>query len=202
MNAVALLWMVDAHAVADADLPRLRESLSAGEQARCQRFVRAERLRQFVIGRVLARMALERVLGVPAREVVLEEQVASAPLLVAPVVPGVAPGFSISHSGRWVACAVSAATALGLDIEMRDATRDLAALAQQAFDADEVRQWEALPATRRVDGFYRMWSTKEARFKLGREGHSITIAHDALSVVVCSAAPLATPPVIELVALP
>jgi 4'-phosphopantetheinyl transferase len=186
----AHLLMVDAHAVADADLPRLRDWLSAGEQARCQRFVRAERLRQFVIGRVLARMALGRVLAVPAREVVLEEQVAGAPLLVAPVVPGVAPGFSISHSGRWVACAVSAAP------------RDLAALAQQAFDADEMRQWEALPPVQRVDGFYRMWSTKEARFKLGREGHSIAIAHDALSVVVCSAAPLAAPPVIELVALP
>ena len=151
--ATARLLMVDAHAVVDADLPRLRDWLSAGEQARCQRFVRAERLRQFVIGRVLVRMALGRVLGVPAREVVLEEQVAGAPLLVAPVVPGVAPGFSISHSGRWVACAVSAVTALGLDIEVLDATRDLAALAQQAFDAQEVRQWEALPPLLRVDGF-------------------------------------------------
>lgn len=199
--AAARLLMADTHAVADADLPRLRGWLSAGELARCQRFVRAERLRQFVVGRVLARMALGRVLGVPARQVVLEEQVAGAPLLVAPAVPGVAPGFSISHSGRWVACAVSADTALGLDIEVLDATRDLAALAQQAFDAEEVRQWEALPAARRVDGFYRMWSAKEARFKLGCEGHSIAIAHDELSVVVCSAVPLAIKPVIELVPL-
>lgn len=198
---VAHLLMVDAHAVPDADLPRLRDWLSPGEQARCQRFVRAERLRQFVIGRVLARMALGRVLAVPAREVMLAEQVAGAPLLVAPIMPGAAPGFSISHSGRWVACAVSAATALGLDIETLDATRDLAALAQQAFDADEMRQWEALPPVQRVDGFYRMWSTKEARFKLGREGHSIAIAHDELSVVVCSAAPLAVQPEIELVTL-
>jgi len=199
--AGASLLMVDAHAVPDADLPHLRDWLSAGELARCQRFVRAERLRQFVIGRVLVRMALGRVLGVPARDVTLAEQMAGAPLLVAPVMPGAAPGFSISHSGRWVACAASADTALGLDIETLDATRDLAALAQQAFDADEMRQWDALSPVQRVDGFYRIWSTKEARFKLGRAGHSIAIGHDELSVVVCSAVPLAVPPAIELVAL-
>ena len=199
--ADALLLMADAHAVEGADLARLREWLSAGEQARCQRFVRAERLRQFVIGRVLVRIALGRVLGVPARSVMLAEQVAGAPVFTAPVVPGAAPGFSISHSGRWVACAVSADTALGLDIEVLDDGRDLAALAQQAFDVDEVQQWQALPAARRVDGFYRMWSEKEARFKLGRDGHSIAIAHDELSVVVCSAVPLGVAPVIELVTL-
>ena len=73
----ATLWMVDADAVADADLLRFRDWLSAGELARYQRFVRAQRLRQFVVGRVLLRKALGRLLNVEAREIQLEEQVLS-----------------------------------------------------------------------------------------------------------------------------
>ena len=201
--ANAMLWMVDADAVADADLLRFRDWLSAGEVARYQRFVRAQRLRQFVVGRVLLRMALGRLLNVAPREVQLEEQVGKAPLLVSPVVKGGMPGFSIAHSGRWVACVVSAQTALGLDIEMLDAGRDLAALAAQAFDAREVSRWRGLPEARRVDGFYRMWSEKEARFKLGGDvgGHCVAVPHGELSVVVCSGQPLDEVPTIEVVSL-
>ena len=197
----AMLWMVDADAVAEADLLRFRDWLSAGEVARYQRFVRAQRLRQFVVGRVLLRMALGRLLGVAPREVRLEEQVGKAPLLVAPAVDGRMPGFSIAHSGRWVACAVSAQTALGLDIEMRDGARDLAALAAQAFDAREIARWDGLPAERRVDGFYRMWSEKEARFKLGTNGHCLALPHAELSVVLCSEPALERAPAIEIVSL-
>lgn len=199
----ATLWMVDADAVTDADLLRFRDWLSAGELARYQRFVRAQRLRQFVVGRVLLRMALGRLLNVAPREIQLEEQVGKAPLLVSPVVKGGVPGFSIAHSGRWVACVVSARTALGLDIEMLDAGRDLAALAAQVFDAREISRWEGLPQARRVDGFYRMWSEKEARFKLGEGvgGHCVAVPHEELSVVVCSGQPLDEVPTIEVVNL-
>ena len=199
----ATLWMVDADAVADEDLLGFRDWLSAGELARYQRFVRAQRLRQFVVGRVLLRKALGRLLNVEAREIQLEEQVGKAPLLVSPVVKGGMPGFSIAHSGRWVACVVSAQTALGLDIEVRDAGRDLAALAAQAFDAREMAHWEGLPEALRVDGFYRMWSEKEARFKLGggAGGHYVAVPHEELSVVVCSELPLDEAPGIEMVSL-
>lgn len=196
--------MVDADAVAQADLDRFRSCLSAGEQARCQRFVRDQRLRQFVVGRVLARHALGPLLGVPWREVLLEEQVAGAPLLAAPAIVGVKPAFSIAHSGRWVACAVSATTTLGLDIELLDDSRDLDALAVQAFEAPEMQQWQALqglPQAQRSAGFYQLWSEKEARFKLGSNGHTLALAHAELSVVLCSARPLAQAPDIEVVML-
>lgn len=207
MSAVASLWMVDADAVADADLLRYRGWLSPGETARYQRFVRAQRQRQFVVGRVLLRMALGRLLGVAPQDIGLEEQVGKAPRLAAPVPKGLTPGFSISHSGRWVACATSAQSALGLDIEMRDPGRDLEALAAQAFDTGEMAQWariRKLPDDERVDGFYRLWSEKEARFKLSEtaSGHCVALPHAELSVVVCSALPLVRAPQIELVTLP
>jgi 4'-phosphopantetheinyl transferase len=194
--------MVDADAVTEAELQRWRGWLSPDEMARHQRFVRAQRQRQFVVGRVLLRVALGRLLDVAPQEIRLEEQVGNAPRMVAPSVKGVQPGFSISHSGRWVACAVSAQTALGLDIEMKDGKRDLDALAAQAFDSGEMLQWErlqGLPDAQRVEGFYRLWSEKEARFKLGvaAGGHCVVLPHAELSVVVCSEQPLDSPPHIE-----
>ena len=228
----AWIWMADADAVDDAALLRYREWLSDGELARYQRFARAQRLRQFVVGRVLLRMALGRLLDVAPQDVVLAEQVGKAPLLVAPVVDGAGPGFSISHSGRWVACSVSAQTPLGLDIEVVDAGRDLAALAAQTFDAREIAQWRGLPEARRVDGFYRLWSEKEARFKLGLPinphggmlgsdpkgsdpdlsgwqsvqspsgGYCVALPHEELAVVLCSERRLDTAPQIEIVTLP
>jgi len=202
----ATLWMVDADAVTAADLQRYRSWLTPGEMARHQRFVRAQRQRQFVVGRVLLRMALAPLLGVLPQEIKLEEQVGKAPRLAAPVIKGVQPGFSIAHSGRWVACAVSAQTSLGLDIEMKDAARDLNALAAQAFDSVEMSQWErlqGLPDAGRVEGFYRLWSEKEARFKLGITGggHCLVLPHAELSMVLCTDKPLEKSPEIEVVTL-
>ncbi|MRW89265.1 4-phosphopantetheinyl transferase [Duganella sp. FT80W] len=206
MSALASLWMVDADAVAEADLQRYRSWLTASEMARHQRFVRAQRQRQFIVGRVLLRAALARLLGVTPQEVRLDEQVGKAPRLTAPVLKGTQPGFSIAHSGRWVACAVSAQTALGLDIEMRDGGRDLAALAAQAFDVDEMAQWariQGLSGDDRTDGFYRLWSEKEARFKLNQVGgYCVSVPHPELSVALCSERPLAQAPRIDLVTLP
>jgi 4'-phosphopantetheinyl transferase len=206
MNASALLWLVDADAVADDDLQRFRGWLGPGETARYQRFVRAQRQRQFVVGRVLLRLVLSRLLGVAPQDIRLEEQVGKAPRLTAPAVKGGPPGFSIAHSGRWVACAASARTALGLDIEMMDGGRDLAALAEQAFGSAEMSQWErlqGLPDAQRIEGFYRLWSEKEARFKLGLAagGHCVVLPHAELSMVLCSELPLDQPKV-EIVTLP
>lgn len=202
----ASLWMVDADAVTDAGLQRLRGWLSPGEMARHQRFVRAQRQRQFIVGRVLLRMALGRLLGVTPQEIRLEEQVGKAPRLVAPLPQGVQPGFSIAHSGRWVACAVSAQTALGVDIEMKDAARDLNALAAQAFDAAEMAQWarlQTLSEPERTEGFYRLWSEKEARFKLGvaAGGHCLLLPHAELSIALCTEQPLDQPPALEVMPL-
>jgi 4'-phosphopantetheinyl transferase len=199
----AALWLVDADAVTEEDLQRYRGWLTPEELARDGRFVRRQRRRQFIVGRVLLRAALSRLLGVAPQDVRLEERPGSAPKLIAPLPGGAEPGFSIAHSGRWVACAVSTQAALGLDIELRDPSRDLAALAEQAFDESELAQWLGLPEEARVDSFYRLWSEKEARFKLSRpEGCCVALSHEELSVVLCSASPLAQSPHVELVTLP
>lgn len=202
-EARAEIWLADIDAAGAASLATFHAWLGDSERVRLARFVRELRRRQFVVGRGLLRTALGRQLGVAPSAILLRERAGMAPQLVAHACAG----FSISHSGRWVACAVSGQTALGLDIEIRNASRDLDALAAQAFDAQEAARWDAwraLPDPQRAEGFYQVWSEREARCKLGpvAQAHCIALAHPELSMVLCSAMPLSQAPRWEMAGLP
>ena len=98
---------------------------------------------------------------------------------------------------------MSASTALGLDIERIDATRDIGALAAQAFDPGQQAWLAARPRSTRVRDFYQMWSQKEARFKLhSPAAYETALPHPAFAAVLCSAQPLAQAPRWQLAVLP
>jgi 4'-phosphopantetheinyl transferase len=117
------------------------------------------------------------------------------------------PNFSISHSGNWVGCALSTEVMLGFDIEVNDPDRDIVALSEAAFEPDEQLWLMQQPDADRIAAFYRLWSTREALYKLrsslGREmpssplkraldhddshdWHHCAVVHDRLTGVVCS----------------
>lgn len=180
----ASVWLLDADALADETLASYAAWLDASERERLPRFRRPARRRQFLTGRVLARLALGHVLMAEPQSVRLQDRPGSAPLLVSPLTP--AAGFSISHSGRWVACAVSNCSKVGLDIEAVDPTRDIDALAAQAFDADRQAWLAARPPDTRVRDFYGLWSRTEAQFKLGVPAGSVfDLSTPGLAIVLC-----------------
>jgi 4'-phosphopantetheinyl transferase len=171
--------------------------LSDSERAR--EFARPQRRRQFVAARALLRIAAGALLDVPPQSVAFGGQAGRAPWLVAPAVA--LPGVSVSHSGSWVACAISGDTALGVDIEVKDPARDVAALAEQAFDAATCGRLAALPPARRMEAFYAEWSAQEARVKLGVPAAAcIALPHAQLAIALCGAQALA-PPVLRVAAL-
>lgn len=189
----AVAWLVDIREVGDGELASMRAMLGPSEAARFGRFVRDERQRQFLLGRVLLRQAVGQLLGVPGHALAVLERVGQAPLLE--MAGYVMPSFSLSHSGDWVACGVSASTALGLDIERIDGTRDIGALAAQAFDADQQAWLAARPESTRVHDFYQLWCRQEARFKLQAPvAYETALEHPAFAAVLCSAQPLAEAP--------
>lgn len=203
MPLTTLLWLSDAAALDEDALAGHLDWLSAGERERHGAFTRPLRRRQFLAGRVMLRQAVGALLGVPARQVSLEERPGAAPRLAWPQRDDV--GYSISHSGKWVACAVSLEAALGLDIEIMDAARDLDSLAGQAFEPAEIAWLRARPEAARTEDFYALWCAREARFKLpppSREGEGgadcVHLAQGELAVALCSSRPLAQPPVITL----
>ena len=184
------MWLVDGRTVDEGQLAARMAWLSPGEMARYRRFVRRERQRQFLIGRILLRCALARLLGVRPRSLSLTERPGQAPLLQW---DGAAPGFSIAHSGPWVACAVSARAPLGLDIERLDAGRDVLALSEQALDDAGAKQVALLQDDERTAAFYGLWSEKEARYKLASttaagaaEASLIRLPHAELAIALCA----------------
>lgn len=205
MTSAATVWLVDSRIVGEIELQRGFLWLSAEERLRYDAFLRPQRQRQFLIGRILLRIALGKLLEVPAERISLTGQSNHAPRLNW---SGAAPYFSLSHSGSWVACAVSPDTALGLDIEVIDPARDLIALAEQAFDPDEFARFGQLDSDDQLRAFYLLWSTKEAKFKLASNANSVSesstqvscidLSQTDLSIILCSShALLAIPQIIR-----
>lgn len=194
MRASAQLCLVDGRLASDALLDGFIGWLGAGELARYRRFVRRERRRQFLIGRVLARQALGALLGVDPKGLIIEDVAGHRPVLM-----HLPAHFSISHSGPWVACAVSADTTVGLDVEVMDPERDIGALAAQAF-GDECCAWlAARPDATRIRDFYMMWSANEARIKLGAPAaQTVEFFHPELSIVLCAARQLEQLPTLQM----
>lgn len=190
MPSAFSVYLVDARPYSDAALEPYLDWLGAAELQRYRRFVRPQRRRQLIIGRVLARRALGAFLLADPRSLSISDAPGKAPVLDGPQ----RASFSISHSGHWVACAV-AGSGIGLDIETIDPTRDIAALAVQAFDAEQCAWLAARPEATRLRDFYQAWSAHEAQIKLGcAPAQTVVLDHPALSVVLCTEHALSEPP--------
>jgi 4'-phosphopantetheinyl transferase len=183
----AAIFLLDIHAISDDELTSSLCLLSPTELIRYHRIARTLRQRQFLAGRLLLRNALATLLNSSALRISLTEQERQAPLLH---IDGIAhpPHFSISHTGSWVACACSHSVRLGLDIEQHDANRNLAAIGEHTFQADDVAWINSQPD--QVAAFYRLWSIKEARFKLTQQyavaefEYCYELPHPAMSMVL------------------
>lgn len=194
------VFLSDIASVTDARLERYASWLGDSELARYRRFTRRERRRQFIAGRVLLRLGIERLLGVGPVAVVLQERPGQAPELLSP--PSSSACFSISHSASWIGCAVSAAGPIGFDIERTDPTRDVLALAQQAFSSAAVAELSSCAGEARIAAFYRMWCEHEARIKLGREDGVVhRYALPGLAGALACAYDVVAPPAVQFVDL-
>ena len=194
---VATVWLADSRTVSDQILDACRDWLSPSESQRYSHFIRPQRQRQFLIGRSMLRIVLSRLLAIVPQDILLEERSGQAPTLKS-IVP--LPGYSISHSGDWIACAVSRHTALGLDIEYLHQERDTLALAEQTFDAATIAQLRTLNAYERNHAFYQQWTKSEAAYKLASAVEFasedddapsyLTFPHPDLAITLCSQHPL------------
>lgn len=189
----ATIWLFDSRTLSAGSVAAGQAWLGPAERQRLAGFVRAGRRLQFIAGRALLRATLAPLLGVAPAAVALLERRGNAPRLD---VPGrAAPCFSLSHSGPWIACAISADAPVGLDIECIDATRDVTALAAQVFDAAQQAVLASLAPAARMAAFYTMWCTAEAQYKLGAPAaHTSILDHPEIKIVLCSGALLAAAP--------
>ena len=200
--AQATIWLANIAGLADSQVEGWASELGPGERLRHGAFVRQARRHQFVAGRRLLRRVLATSAGVPESALRVEERAAMAPLVTSGDSRRPLPFFSISHSGPWVACAISQQAAIGLDIELVDAERDTDALARQVFGDAVAAELAVLPQPARHQRFFALWSEKEARFKLGQpDGACYAIDHPSLAICVCSVVPLRATPDLQAIIL-
>ncbi len=122
--------------------------------------VRSRKLRQ----RFVLRLLLGSYLGCPGKDVRIQRGAHGKPELV----PGSArPSlqFSLSHSGDWLAVAVTRDQALGVDIERQRELPRALALARRFLSGAEAERIESLPEPDRAQLFFRLWSRREALIK-------------------------------------
>jgi 4'-phosphopantetheinyl transferase len=207
----ATVWLLDIERVTESAVVDFEQRLAASEAHRYANFARIQRKRQFLVARMLLRVAASKMMNVPVHEITLRDRVGSAPELFVADGQFSPPNFSISHSGNWVGCALSTEVMLGFDIEVNNPDRDIVALSEAAFQPNEQLWLIRQPDVNRIAAFYQLWSTREALYKLmsnlGREmpssslnsagdhddsqgWHRRAVMHNRLTAVVCSAEPI------------
>ncbi len=172
----ATLYLTNADSVEEDDIEFFTGQLGGSEARRLGSFLRPQRRRQFLLGRMLLRFAVADLMGLPVDTIGVVERPGNAPALVLYETQHATPNFSLSHSGNWVACMVSCDVTLGLDIEVNDPGRDIDSISEMLFRPSEHRWLSTLPHAERVLSFYLLWCEREALHKLlcnlGRESGS------------------------------
>lgn len=156
------LWLLNVADATPATLAAAESRLASDARPRLQRITRAAVRDRFVLSRTLLRHAAAEHVGCTPERIGIAERDDDAPRVSRD--DGRELHVSLSHSGDWVACAVSAHAPLGLDIEDMRKPRDVAAISAWAFHAPE-HDW-VLRQPNHTSAFYRLWTGKEAIYKL------------------------------------
>jgi len=141
----------EAHAVADEGL------LADEDRQRAARFRHAADRDNFVLGRTMVHQLVRQV-GISAPRAFSFAEHGK------PFLPGCS-AFNISHSGTWVACAVSRNALMGIDIETFGHLEDYRALLAVVTHPNERRSIDKVVADEQGAWFKRCWTRKEAALK-------------------------------------
>ena len=175
---------------------RCEAILSDEERARCRRFVFDVHRRQFLVAHALVRTTLSRYTGTPPARWTFETNEYGRPEIAGPA-GGPPLRFNLSHTDGLVACAVTLARDVGVDVEYLDRRRpaDLE-IAQRYFAPAEVDALEGLPAAERLAAFFDFWTLKEAYIKARGMGLALPLRHFAFRLASASNPAIAFDPAI------
>ncbi len=175
------------------DAAGVGEILSESEKARASRYRFDEDRQRFIAGRGSLRRIIANRTSTSARDLVFEEKEGTKPkLALAAGMPGVF--FNVSHSGDYAVIAVCDSAEVGIDIEQIRADCPIDQLARRYYAATEFEWLRNLPEDKKLHGFYRLWTIKEAVLKCAGVGLSVPtqkiqvqLVNGAAPVLTCTA---------------
>lgn len=169
------LWRVDLAPPPDR-VDALRGLLSDEERARADRFYFEIDRGRYVVAHAALRTLVARYLNRP--EFTSEFLVGAHGK---PFLPGGgALRFNLAHSRELGLIALALDREIGVDLEAVDAVTEIEEVAGHFFSPPECRALRRLAAARRREGFFHVWSQKEAYLK-GR-GDGVTLGLDHFDV--------------------
>jgi 4'-phosphopantetheinyl transferase len=155
--------------------------LSSTERTRADALWRWEDRRDYVAAHALLRRALAFSTGTAPEELVFERDAHGKPFL-AQAGQALPVDFSLSHSVGLVACAISAAHAIGIDVEAINCAIDVSRIATRYFTVEEATALLRCPVEDRAWRFFELWTLKEALLKAAGVGPATTLDSVSLRV--------------------
>jgi 4'-phosphopantetheinyl transferase len=165
------VWRIALDLPPDA-LARFRESLSADEQARADRFRFETHRDHFVAGRGALRAILSRYVGIAPDQLAFTYGPQGKPALSN---AGDGLEFNLTHSHGLALLALGPGGRIGIDLEQLRPMDDAERIAERFFSARERDALRAIPAEGKVEAFLRCWTRKEAFIKAIGEGFSMPL---------------------------
>ena len=132
--------------------------LSSDEINRADRFRHSAGREQFILSRGITRIVLSDYLAQPPEAVVFHYGEHGKP-----DVDGLQ--FNVSHSRSTVAIVLSDEYSVGVDIEFANREINLDQVARLLLSPVKLESWQSLPASRKRQSLFEIWTAKEAYLK-------------------------------------
>lgn len=162
------LWRVGLD-LDEAQAARLEARLSADERARAARFRMGRDRRRFIAARGTLRVLLGQTLDQEPSRLLFTYGAHGKPALLLPEsAPPLA--FNMSHSGEIGLIALRRGGEIGIDVELVREDFAWEGIAERFYCAAEIAWLRNLPPAAQYDGFFTLWTRKEAYLKALGEG--------------------------------
>ena len=179
------VWWMECGSPSPTLMARWRAGLSEAERATADRFRFEADRSTYLAAHWLLRNALTSVAGLPPQDWRFTVRPHGKPEVDAAF--GLMDlRFNLSHARGFVACAISIANEVGIDVEALSRNPDIE-VADRFFSPAEVAILRAMPPARQPETFLRFWTLKEALIKATGEGlsralDSFSFALDPVSI--------------------
>ena len=146
--------------------------LDSQERARWRRYLHPRPRRDFALCRAALRVMLCSRLGCRNDELAFGTLRYGKPYALVGGSP-VPIGFNVSHGGRHGLIALGAAGRIGVDVEERNARRDLDGIMRMVYTPEEQAELDRVNGEQKVRLFFSLWTMKEALIKALGTGFSL-----------------------------